>query len=533
MAQERLAMRDVYRILQLHFEQKKSGRSIAKMVGRGRTTIQEYLDRAKQAGFTYWSQIAGLSEEILDQKLGFKKAAVFGVAPLRHPLLAMPEWNQIHNEMSKPHVTLALLWTEYREASSEKTYGYTQFCEHYKRWTRKLSVVMRQVHKAGEKSFVDYCDGLWLVDPVTGEKRQTQLFVGCLGASSFTFAEATLSQTSPEWVRSHVHMWEYFGGVTEILVPDNLRSGVTKSDRYEPLLNETYQDMAIHYGTCIIPARVKTPRDKAKVEANVLVAERWILARLRNRVFTSLAEMNAAIMECLEILNDRRMRHVNKSRRELRDEIDLAALKPLPVKRYEYAEWKQVRVNIDYHITYDHHHYSVPYQLVHELLDARATATTVEIFHRGKRVASHHRSYKRGGATTLTEHMPKSHREHAEWTPSRVVNWAKTIGPKAGHLVEKILETKVHPEQGFRSALGIIRLEKKYGKARVELACGKALEVGANTYRFVAEVLKNNMDFAERNFDYSPMPPAIDPETKEEQLALLGAENIRGSKYYH
>ena len=526
-------MRDVYRILQLCFEQKKSGRSIAKMVGRGRTTIQEYLDRAKQAGFTDWREIVGLSEEVLDQRLGFKKAAVFGVAPLRHPLLAMPDWNQIHNEMLKPHVTLALLWTEYREASSEKTYGYTQFCEHYKRWTRKLSVVMRQVHKAGEKSFVDYCDGLWLVDPVTGEKRQTQLFVGCLGASSFTFAEATLSQTSPEWVGSHVHMWEYFGGSTSILVPDNLRSGVTKSDRYEPLLNETYQDMAMHYGTCIIPARVKTPRDKAKVEANVLVAERWILARLRNRVFTSLGEMNAAIMECLEILNDRRMRHVDKSRRELHDEIDRPALKPLPAKRYEYAEWKQVRVNIDYHITYDHHHYSVPYQLVHELLDARATATTVEIFHRGKRVASHHRSYKRGGATTLTEHMPKSHREHAEWTPSRVVNWAKAIGPKAGHLVEKILETKVHPEQGFRSALGIIRLEKKYGKERVELACGKALEVGASTYRFVAEVLKNNMDFAERDFNYSPMPSAIDPETKEEQLALLGAENIRGGKYYH
>jgi len=391
---------------------------------------------------------------------------------------------------------------------------------------------MRQVHKAGEKSFVDYCDGLWLVNPETGERTQTQLFVGRLGASSFTFAEATLSQTSPEWIRSHVHMWEYFGGVTEILVPDNLRSGVTKSDRYEPLLNESYSDMAMHYGTCIIPARVKTPRDKAKVEANVLVAERWILARLRNRLFTSLSEMNAAIAECNEILNDRRMRHVNKSRRELLVEIDRPALKPLPAKRYEYAEWKQVRVNIDYHVTYDHHHYSVPYELVHELLDARATATTTEIFHRGKRVASHQRSYKRGGATTLKEHMPRSHREHAEWTPSRVIGWAKTIGPNSSHLVEKILETKIHPEQGFRSALGIIRLEKKYGKDRVELACGKALEVGAHSYKFVEQLLKNKMDFAERNFDCSPMSPSI-AETKEEQLALLGTENIRGGKYYH
>jgi transposase len=533
MAQERVSMRDVYRILQFHFEKKMSGRSIAKVVGYGRTTIQGYLDRAKQAEFTEWPQIAGLSEVELEQRLGFKNKPVFGVAPLRHPTLSMPDWSEIHQEMSKPHVTLALLWTEYRESRSDKCYGYTQFCEHYKRWTKKLSVVMRQTHKAGEKAFVDYCDGLWLVDAKTNERVRTQLFVGCLGASSFTFAEATISQTSLEWVNSHVHMWEYFGGVTGITVPDNLRSGVTKPDRYEPLINETYQDMAMHYGTCIIPAWIRSPRQKAKVEANVLVAQRWILARLRNHIFTSLAEMNERIFECLCILNNRRMRHVNKSRLELYNEIDKPALKSLPPSRYEYAEWKKARANIDYHITFEHHHYSVPYQLVHELMDVRATATVIEIFNRSKRVSSHRRSYRLGGYTTSTEHMPKSHRAHAEWTPSRVIDWAKTIGTNCGQLVEKILVTKMHPEQGFRAGLGIIRLEKKYGKERVESASAKALEVGALSYRFVAELLKNKMDYSERSFDQTPVPVVTDPQTKEVQLALLGAENIRGGKYYH
>lgn len=533
MAQERLKMRDIYRILQLYFEG-KSGRSIAKAIGRGETTVREYIDRAKNAGLTNWSQVANLNEDILDEKLGFKKKAVFGVAPLRHPQLSMPDWNEIHREMSKPHVTLSLLWTEYRESrANEKTYGYTQFCEHYRRWTKKLSVVMRQTHKAGEKSFVDYCDGLWLTDPKTGEKKQTQLFVGCLGASSFTFAQATLSQTIPEWVMSHVHMWEFFGGVTLITVPDNLRSGVREANRYEPLLNESYQDMTTHYGTCVIPARVKTPRDKAKVEANVLVAERWILARLRNKIFTSLQEINEAIMECLEILNNRRMRHVNKSRRELLIEIDKPALKPLPEKRYEYAEWKKARANIDYHITFDHRHYSVPHQLVHELCDVRATSLTIEIFYRGRRVASHRRSYKPGSYTTDPLHMPKRHREYAEWTPSRVITWAKTIGTDCGGLVEKILETKLHPEQGFRAGLGIIRLEKKYGRERLNIACKRALEIGAYSYRFINEMLKNKMDHAERHYSSSMPHEERDPVTNEIQLNLLGAENIRGSGYYH
>jgi len=313
-----------------------------------------------------------------------------------------------------------------------------------------------------------------------------------------------------------------------------LKSGVTKASRYEPLLNETYRECATHYGACVIPARAAKPRDKAKVEAGVLVAQRWILARLRNRLFISLTEMNDAIWECLEILNNRKMRHVNKSRRELFDELEKPHMRALPASGpYEFAEWKKATVNIDYHIAFDWHRYSVPFQLVHQSLDVRATATVIEIFSKGKRVASHRRSYKRGGFTTIKEHMPKSHREYAEWTPERVIDWSKTIGPNTALLVEKIMASRVHPQQAFNAAQGLIRLAKPYGKERVERASGRALEVGAHSFRFVNEMLKNNMDGAIVEQDESPMGPTTNPETNEVQLPLLSAENIRGSGYYH
>lgn len=534
MAAERLCMRNIRNVYRLHFVEQKSQSEISMSTNCGKTTVREYLQRARAAGFTNYQEIEILSDEILMERLGFKRLGEIGVQPLRRLDLVMPTWSDVHTEYCKPSVTLALLWTEYREQQGlERSYGYTQFCEHYKRWNKKLSVVMRQTHKAGEKSFVDYCDGLWLIDAAAGTKRRTQLFVGCLGASSYTFAEATMSQTLPDWISSHCKMWSFFGGVTEILVPDNLKSGVTKPDRYEALINETYQDMAAHYGTCVIPARPVHPRDKAKVEANVLVAQRWILARLRNRIFNSLNEMNIAIYECLEFLNNRKMRLVQKSRYEIYIELEQGLLKPLPVKAYEFAQWKDARVNIDYHVTIDFHHYSVPYQLVHELMNVRMTSTVIEIFYRGKRVASHRRSSYKGKPTTLPEHMPKSHREYAEWTPSRIISWAESLGSNTGLLVKKVIEQRKHPEQGFRSAMGIIRLEKKYGKDRLEKSCGRALELGATSYQFVSQMLKNRMDFPERDCDSTQVPSSFDPQTNEEQLALLGAENIRGSKYYH
>lgn len=527
MAAERLDMRQVKSVFRLRLTEGKSQSEIATHLGIGKTTVREYLHRLNKSGLQSWSDIEALDEVDLERRLGFS------AAPFARKEDAMPDWSYIHREMSRKHVTLALLWTEYREQNPDG-YGHTQFSEHYNRWRGKLSVVMRQSHKAGEKTFIDYSgDGLWLTDPKTGERREAELFVAALGASSLVYAEATQTQSSPDWVSSHVRMSEYFGGVSEIWVPDNLKSGVNKADRYEPLLNETYRECASHYGACVIPARAGRAQDKAKVEVSVQVAQRWILARLRGRVFTSIQEMNEAIWECLEILNNRKMRHVNKSRRELFEELEKAALKPLPAGRYEFAEWKKATVNIDYHITFDHHRYSVPYQLVHESCDVRATATVIEIFRRGKRVASHRRSYKRGGYTTSKEHMPKGHREYAEWTPERVIRWSKQIGPNAAALVEKILATKVHPQQGFMAALGLIRLEKPYGKDRVEKASARALEVGAHSYQFVKQMLKNNMDGGTKGFDESPMSESKDPVTNEIQLALLSAENIRGGSYYH
>ena len=519
------------------FNEQKSQSEIARSVGCGKTTVRDYLHRGRAAGLTELHLISALDDEELKVKLGFARPPphILSSSVLtKKDKEAMPHWPLVHQEMSRPSVTLALLWSEYRESQGDKAcYGYTQFCEHYRRFTKKLSVVMRQTHKGGEKVFVDYSDGLWLEDSLTGERRRTQLFVGTLGASSYTFAEASLGQTVAEWVRSHVHMYEFFEGVAQVTVPDNLRSGVNCASFYEPKLNASYQEMASHYGTCILPARVRKPRDKAKVEAAVLVAQRWILARLRDRLFTSLADMNEAIGACLELLNQRKMRHVNKSRWDLFQEIDQPSLRALPLTRYEYAEWKQARVNIDYHITFGHHHYSVPYNHVQELVEVRATLVTIEVFLKGKRIASHRRSQKLNGYTTSNEHMPAHHRKHAEWSPSRVISWASQIGAHTKQLVEKILESKKHPEQGYRAGLGIIRLEKKYGKDRLEKASARALEVSAYSYRFVAEFLKNKMDAPHLLHAPTPPPEVVDPVTGEVQLSLLGLENIRGGEYYH
>lgn len=380
---------------------------------------------------------------------------------------------------------------------------------------------MRQVHRAGEKSFVDYCDGFLLVDPITGAVIKTQLFVGCLGASSYTFAEATLTQSLPDWLGSHVRMYEFFGGVTEITVPDNLKSGVTKPCFYEPELNESYRDLAKHYGTAIIPAHVRKPKHKAKVEANVLVAQRWILACLRHQVFYNIEDLNDAISGLLEKLNARKMRHLKKSRHELFTELDQPALRALPAVRYEFAEWKKVKVNIDYHIEFDSHFYSVHYTNVHQHLFVRVTTTVVELFLKGQRIASHRRSSLKGKYTTLTEHMPESHKAMTKWPPSRLIAWGKSLGASVGLLVEKVLGSRRHPEQSYRSAMGIIRLGKKYGNDRLEKASARALELNAYSYKFVAGMLKNNMD---KILSTADQPTA--PRVKEEG-------NTRGPGYYH
>jgi len=512
-AAKRLSMRKIREVLRLKHEHSLANRIIARSCSVGRSTIAEYLRRAEQAGLS-WPLPPELDDAELDRRL-FPPPP--GLPAGSRPL---PDWAEVHRELRAKGVTLFLLWEEYKQTHPEG-YQYSWFCQQYRRWAGKVDVVMRQEHRAGEKLFVDYAgQTVPIVDPGTGEIREAQVFIAVLGASNYTYVEATWTQTLPDWIGSHVRALNFLGGVPELIVPDNLKSGVSKACFYEPDLNPTYQDMASHYGCAVIPARVRAPRDKAKVEVGVQVVERWILARFRKITFFSLAELNATIRQWLDQLNERPFNKLPGCRRTLYETLDKPALKPLPQAPYVYAEWTKARVNIDYHVQVDGHFYSVPYQLVKHQLDIRITRTTVEAFLKAKRVASHIRSYQKGGYTTLKEHMPTAHQKYLEWTPQRLIRWAAKIGASTAQVVEIILRSKPHPQQGFRSCLGIMRLGKAYDPHRVEAACTRALAIGAPTYKSVGAILKNGLD-------KRPLP------TKNKETAAIVHQNIRGPHYYH
>jgi transposase len=507
-------MRKIIEALRLRFELKRSHREIARSIGTASSTVSEYLRRFAEAGLS-WPLPESLGEAQLEAKLFPPPSAVSAAER------AEPDWAYLHREMRRPGVTLMLLWQEYR-ANHPQGFAYSWFCEHYRAWVGRLDLVMRQEHRAGEKLFVDYAGPtVPVIDRETGEMRPASIFVGVLGASNYTYAEATWSEELPEWCAAHVRLFGFLGGVAEILVPDNLRSGVTQAHRYEPQINTTYAELARHYGVAVIPARAARPRDKAKVETGVLLVERWILARLRNRQFFTLSALNAAIAELLHELNARPFKKLPGSRASAFAEIDRPALQPLPAQPYEFAEWKKVRVHIDYHIEFDLHYYSVHHALVGKQLDARGTASTVELFHRGVRVASHVRSRQPRKFTTRTEHMPASHREYAKWTPERLREWAATTGPATACVISAILAARRHPQQGFRAALGVLRLGKHYGAARLEAVCERAHKLHITSFKSIESMLKNNLDRA-------PLPEQATPR----QMPLLH-DNIRGPESYH
>jgi len=488
-----------------------SNRRIAQVCGIGRTTVADYLRRLSVTGLS-WPLADDLDESEIESRL-------FPEPPASSESRPLPDWPFIHQELKKKGVTLALVWEEYK-SSHPDGYQYSRFCEIYRDWRGRQKVWMRQEHKAGEKLFVDYCGHKTpVVNPLTGEIREAEVFVAVLGASNYTYSEATWTQSLPDWIGSHQRAFEYFGGVSEWVVPDNLRSGVSKACRYEPDINPTYQDLASHYQTAVIPARAGKPKDKAKVEAGVLLVERWILAALRNRTFFSLAELNQAIGELLEKLNHKPFKNQPGCRRTLFEELDRPALRPLPLLPYQYAEWKKARVNIDYHIEVDRHYYSLPYQLAGRRLDVRITATTIECFDKGLRVASHRRRHNPGGFTTVAEHMPRSHREYLKWTPERLLNWASKTGPFTVQLARAIMDGRPHPQQGFRSILGILRLEKTYGPDRLEAACQRALAINATSFRSVSSILKNGLDRQAAGCEDDDTP-------------LLDHRNVRGAGYY-
>ena len=516
-------MRKIKDVLRLHLlGGVTSRRRIARAVGCSKSAVAECLRRGAAAGLSSWEAVAPVEEAELEQRLYPTSAQ-----PRARPARPLPDWSRVREELARRdhHVTLALLWSEYK-AEHPDGYQYSQFAERYRRFEKKLSVVLRQQHQPGEKSFVDFCDGLALTDPVSGEAIPTQLYVGALGASSYTFATATLSQALPEWLDCHVRMYEFFAGVSALTIPDNLRAAVTRPDRYEAELNPSYRELAEHYGTCVIPARVRKPRDKGKVEAAVLVAQRWILAALRHQTFYHLHELNAAIAALLAKLNDRVMRHVKESRRSLYERLERPALKPLPAAPYEYAEWKQVKLNIDYHASFEEHWYSAPYTLTGEALWCRAAQRTVELFHQGQRVASHPRSFVKYAYSTQPSHRPASHRAHLEWSPSRLIDWGKTIGVHTAALIEHVIRTKPHPEQGYRSALGILRLGKKFGDVRLERACEKAFAIKSPAYKTVKTMLAQRMEAA-------PLRGGNGDGPAESTAERLGGANVRGRGYYH
>jgi transposase len=508
---KRLAMRkirDALRLKELGLSPKKIGGSI----GVGRSTVQDYLSRARVAGLS-WPLPDGLSDGDLERLLFPRTAGDVRGA------FAQPDWTYVHGELRRQGVTLMLLWEEYRVVHPDG-YGYSRYCELYTRWEGKLSPVMRQRHPAGERLFVDYAGATMdVVCPETGEVRTAQLFIATLGASNYTYVEASWTQTLPDWISSHVRAFGFFGGVPAQVVSDNLKSGVTKACFYDPAINRTYGDMADHYDTAIVPARPRKPKDKAKVEGAVLLVQRWIVARLRNQRFFSLDELNAAIWDLLEKLNSKVTRHLGASRRELFETLDKPVLKPLPIEPYVYAEWKQCRAGLDYHIDVGRHYYSVPHQLLKQKLWTRITARTIEVYFKGERVAAHQRTSGNRQHSTHKDHMPANHRFRADWTPEKIRRQAARVGPNTEAFVEVIMRQRRHPEQGYRACLGIMRLAKTFGRERLEAACERAVEINARSYSSLHSILKNGLD--------------RQPRTRTTDEPAITHPNIRGADYFH
>lgn len=513
MARERTDMRKSREILRHILDLKLSYQLVEASLEVSHGIICRTVGKVRELGLD-WPALSPLSDEELE-------ALLYGPPPIFGTTATLPDWPTLDAELRRPGVTLLLLHQEYRRQHPEGL-GYSQFCQYYSRFRAKRPLVMRQTHVAGDKLFVDYSGKKpCYFDPATGERVECEMFVAVLGASNLTYAEATATQRIADFLGSHQRLHEYLGGVARLWVPDNLKSAVTTTCRYEPTIQRDYEEMATHYGAAIVPARPYKPRDKAKVEVGVQIAQRWILACLRHLRSFSLAELNQHIARLLEALNNRPMRLYQRSRRELFEQLERPLLRPLPMHPFVMCETKDARVHIDYHVEFDGHFYSVPYALIGELLRVRATTTTVELYHKSKRVASHLRSVKRGCHTTCIEHMPKSHQKHRDWSPDRILAWAEKLGKHTSLLCQAILNDRRHPEQGYRSCLGLIRLERHYEATRIEAACERAFAAGARSYQSVKAILGCGLD----RIPISTESPSVSCQDSHEHL--------RGPNYYN
>ncbi len=503
-------MNKIREIFRLSLENGLSQREISRSTSVAQSSVSRYLARGQELGIT-GSDLKNTSDADLSVLLGLQT-----VKP-RERLRSLPDFEWFHQELKKKGVTRQLLWEEYRLEHPEG-YGRTRFFDLYRDWTLKLNPSMRQNHRGGEKVFVDYCGPTMAIrEAKSGKLRPAQIFVGVLGASNYTFAEATWTQGLPDWIGSHVRMFEFFGGVPEIVVPDNLKSAVSKACYYEPDLNPTYRDLAQHYQVAVLPARVRKPKDKAKVEAGVLLVERWIMAVLRHREFFSLEELNREIGHLLQKLNQRPFKKLPGSRQSAFEQLDRPQLAPLPRERFVFCQWKKAKVNIDYHVELNRHYYSVPFQYVREKVLLRFTEQTVEVFHRSQRIASHVRQDRPGQHTTLKEHMPSHHQQYSEWNPRRFIQWATQIGPETTEQIQRLLQARPFPEQSYRSCLGIMRLNKSYPTERLEAACRRANRLGTTSFGSLHSILKKGLD----RF-----------EIEKNEAIPLEHENLRGADYY-
>jgi transposase len=505
-------MKDIRSILRLTHESGLSVREVSERLGLSKSTVSTYLLRAREAGLDGWPMPEGCGDDAALERRLFRQMG----RPPRDT--TEPDWQLISREMKRKSVTLLLLWQEYREAHPDG-FGYTWFCDKFGAHEKRANPAYRHRHSAGAEMQTDYAgQTIPLIDPDTGEVHAAQLFVAVLGASSYTFAVASLHQQLPDWIDGQVRALEYFGGTPGSIVCDNLKAGVAKALWFEPTLTATFAAMAEHYDTTVLPTRPAKPRDKGKVEGAVLIVERWIIARLRNQQFFDLGVLNAEIAKLLEMLNGKIMRHVGRSRREMFEEIERATLRPLPVERFEYAEWKTAKVHPDYHVAVDRNFYSVPHGLIGKKVDVRLTQRVVEIFHDHKRVASHMRSSQRWFHITVNAHMPKAHQRYADRTPASLIERAARMGTNVQILVERMMSDRRHPEQGYRSAMGILSLGRGYGPARLDAACDRALAIEAITYASVLSILKSGLDQAS---------PVTEPNRPTPSHG-----NIRGAVYY-
>jgi len=517
MTTKRVSMIKLKEILRLKFEAKLSVRQIALCLSLSLGVISKYLQRAEAVGIS-WPPPEEMSDGELERLMQPPRAATVSLT------VAVPDFAAIAQELTRKGMTRRLLWDEYAEAHPGNHYSYSRFTVLFKRWRQKQQLSMRQTHCPGEKLFVDYCGmTLPIVNPDTGEFREAQVFVAVLGASSYTYAEATWSQKLSDWIGSHVRAFQFYGGLPDVVVPDNLKSAVTKACRYDPDLNPTYQQLAEYYGIAVVPARPYKPKDKAKAEVGVQLVERWIMMRLRHQTFYTLAAVNLAIRSLLDDLNSRLFKKRPGSRLSNFEQLDKPMLKPLPEAPYAVRHVKKARVHLDYHLEYDGHYYSVPYQLVKEEVMVHAAENTIAVFYQGKQVALHPRSPRRGGHTTDPNHMAKAHRKHLQWSPPRFLRWAAEIGPHTEVVVRYQLESRRHPEHGYRACLGLLSLTKKYGASRLEAACRRAQHIGAMNYKSIASILANSLDKV----------PLDDADASSQTTLPFDHDNVRGAGYYH